>query len=253
MAARWQILRRWKTYVTKSGTLAPFLRLSSAAYSSLHYRNWWLCRVPALKTLGKEGSAHSASAKPSLPSTFSRALGKVVCRVPESTRQRKAAVTATGDGDGVFAECPGRHSAKELPLPSVCLTALGKESARGVPMSGTLSNVRATTLGKEHIPMLRSWFFVERHLCRVFAARQSSLCRVFLCAECPTLGKQALYWAQGFAECLIKSTRQRAWHSAKARIPVVLYPYLNFTLWIVLSIVQNSALGTLARDVLYVY
>jgi hypothetical protein len=27
--------------------------------------------------LGKEGSAHSASAKPSLPSTFSRALGKV--------------------------------------------------------------------------------------------------------------------------------------------------------------------------------
>jgi hypothetical protein len=40
-----------------------------------------LCRVPealgkALKTLGKEGSAHSASAKPSLPSTFSRALGK---------------------------------------------------------------------------------------------------------------------------------------------------------------------------------
>jgi hypothetical protein len=55
--------------------------------------------------LGKEGSAYSASAKPSLLSTFSRALGKVVCRVPESTRQRKAAVTATGDGDGVFAEC----------------------------------------------------------------------------------------------------------------------------------------------------
>ena len=27
--------------------------------------------------LGKEGSAHSASAKPSLPSTFSRALGSV--------------------------------------------------------------------------------------------------------------------------------------------------------------------------------
>jgi hypothetical protein len=57
--------------------------------------------------LGKEGSAHSASAKPSLPSTFSRALGKEVCRVPDNTRQRKAAVTAPGDGDGVFAECPG--------------------------------------------------------------------------------------------------------------------------------------------------
>jgi hypothetical protein len=95
--------------------------------------------------LGKEGSAYSASAKPSLLSTFSRALGKVVCRVPESTRQRKAAVTATGDGDGVFAECPRRHSAKELPLPSVCLTALGKESARGVPMSGTLSSAWYST------------------------------------------------------------------------------------------------------------
>jgi hypothetical protein len=34
-----------------------------------------------------------------------RALGKEVCRVPGSTRQRKAAVTMTVDGDGVFAEC----------------------------------------------------------------------------------------------------------------------------------------------------
>jgi hypothetical protein len=87
-----------------------------------HYRNQSLYRVSeplgeALKTLGKlkvlpsvtlgkKGSANSASAKPSLPSAFSRALGKKVCRVPESTRQRKAAVTAPGDGDGGFAECP---------------------------------------------------------------------------------------------------------------------------------------------------
>jgi hypothetical protein len=77
-----------------------------------HYRKRVLCRVPralgkALKTLGKEGSVNSASAKPSLPSTFSRALGKEVCRVLGSTRQRKATVTVTGDGDGVFAECHG--------------------------------------------------------------------------------------------------------------------------------------------------
>jgi hypothetical protein len=32
--------------------------------------------------LGKEGSTNSTSAKPSLPSTFSRTLGKEVCRVP---------------------------------------------------------------------------------------------------------------------------------------------------------------------------
>jgi hypothetical protein len=57
-------------------------------------------------TLDKEGLANSASAKPSLPSAFSRALSKEVCRVPESTRQRKAVVTVPGDGDGGFAECP---------------------------------------------------------------------------------------------------------------------------------------------------
>jgi hypothetical protein len=120
----------------------------------VHYRNRRLCRVPkalckTLKTLGKEGLAYSASAKPSLLSTFSRALGKVVCRVPESTRQRKAVVTATCDGDGVFAQWPRRHSAKELTLPSVCLTALNKEFARGVPLSDTLSSVCLTALDKE--------------------------------------------------------------------------------------------------------
>jgi hypothetical protein len=84
-----------------------------------------------------------------------------LCRVPGSTRQRKAAVTARGDGDDVFAECPRWHSAKELPLPSVWRPALGKESVSGVPMSGSLPNARATSLGKESIPVPRSWFFVE--------------------------------------------------------------------------------------------
>jgi hypothetical protein len=83
--------------------------------SHIHYRNQSLCRVPeglgdALKTLGKglgkEVSAKTASAKASLPSALSRALGKPLCRVPESTRQRKAAVMAPGNGDGGFAECP---------------------------------------------------------------------------------------------------------------------------------------------------
>jgi hypothetical protein len=110
-----------------------------------------------------------------LPSTFSRALDKVVCRVPESTRQRKVAVTTTGDGDGVFAECPRRHSAKELPLPSVGLTALGKESARESPhvryfaeclawhstKRASLLSAIDITIGKEPIPVPRSWFFAE--------------------------------------------------------------------------------------------
>jgi hypothetical protein len=138
--------------------------------------------------LGKEVSARSTSAKPSLPSTFSRALGKEICRVPDSTRQRKAAVTASGDGDGVFASVPGgtqqrsylcrvlsvRHSAKKPSLPSATGT-LGKESAReGPPVSffadcprwhsakrASLPSVRDITLGKEPIPVPRSWFFAE--------------------------------------------------------------------------------------------
>jgi hypothetical protein len=44
--------------------------------------------------LGKEGSTNSTSAKASLSSTFSRALGK------EKRPSRRR-----GDGDGVFAEC----------------------------------------------------------------------------------------------------------------------------------------------------
>jgi hypothetical protein len=94
----------------------------------VHYRNRWLCRVPealgkALKTLGKEGSAHSASAKPSLPNTFSRALGKekqlLRCRVTETaslpsvpgdTRQRSH-----------LCRVPARqHSAKNPPAESPC-------------------------------------------------------------------------------------------------------------------------------------
>jgi hypothetical protein len=95
--------------------------------------------------------------------------------VPESTRQRKAAVTATGDEDGVFAGCPRQHSAKELLLLSVGLTALSKESAKEGPhvryfaeclawhstKHASLSSVVDITLGKEPIPVPRSWFFAE--------------------------------------------------------------------------------------------
>jgi hypothetical protein len=107
-----------------------------------------------LKTLGKKGSAHSALAKPSLPSTFSR-------RVPGNTQQRKTVVTAPGDGDGVFAECPRWHSAKELPLPSVCQPTLSKESVSGVPISGSLPSVLGDTRQRSY-------------LCRVSAGQHSA-------------------------------------------------------------------------------
>jgi hypothetical protein len=101
--------------------------------------------------LGKEGSANSASTKPSLPSTFSRALGKEVCRVPGGTRQKKATVTVT----------------ETASLPSVCQAALGKESIFAechlghsaksppgrVPMSGSLPSAMCGT--RQSVPLCR--------------------------------------------------------------------------------------------------
>jgi hypothetical protein len=105
-----------------------------------HYQNRRLCRVPealgkALKTLGKPFAECQRG-------LGIQCIGKAVFAEYffSGTRQRKAAVTATGDGDGVFAECPTRHSANKLTLSSVCLTALDKESTRGVPLSDTLSS-----------------------------------------------------------------------------------------------------------------
>jgi hypothetical protein len=95
--------------------------------------------------------------------------------VSGSIRQRKAAVTATGDGNGVFAECPGWHLAKELPLPSVCPAALDKEPAREGPhvrffaecyvrrsaKRASLPSASDIILDKVPIPVPRSWFFAE--------------------------------------------------------------------------------------------
>jgi hypothetical protein len=114
--------------------------------------------------LGKEGSTNSTSAKASLPSTFSRALGK-----------EKWSLRRRGNGDGFFAECQGRHSVKASPLPSVFLEALDKEyifaecllghstkSPPGrVPMSGSLPSARDITLGKVPKPVPRFWLFAE--------------------------------------------------------------------------------------------
>jgi hypothetical protein len=74
--------------------------------------------------LGKECSAHSASAKLSLPSTFSRALGKAFAECQEVLGKEKQ---------------PSQHRVTETAsLPSVFRPALGKESVSGVPMSGSL-------------------------------------------------------------------------------------------------------------------
>ena len=85
----------------------------------LHYRNHRLCRVPEalgkdLKTLSKlfaecrtrqRGLGIQCIGKAVFAGYFFSDTRQRLCRVLGSTRQRKAAVTAPGDGDGVFAEC----------------------------------------------------------------------------------------------------------------------------------------------------
>jgi hypothetical protein len=157
--------------------------------TTIHYRNRHSAKALSSAALGKEGSAHSASAKPSLPSNFSRALGREVCRVPDSIRQRKVAVTAPGDRDGVFAEYPGytrqrsylcrvsdrQHSAKNPSLPSATWDTRQRTRQRGSPCQ-VLCRVLGTALGK-------ACFFAEcqRHHTRqrtYTGAQVLVLCRV---------------------------------------------------------------------------
>jgi hypothetical protein len=78
-------------------------------------------------TLGKEGSAHSTSAKPSLLSTFSRALGTDFTECQVVLDKEKPPSRRRGDGDDVFAECLLMHSAKKLPL---CRVPTGQRSTK---------------------------------------------------------------------------------------------------------------------------
>jgi hypothetical protein len=121
----------------------------------LHYRNQSLCRVPeafgeALKTLGKEGSANSASAKPSLSSVFSRALGKekrplrrrvtetaALPSVPSDTRQRSYLCRVSSR----------QHSAKNPSLPSATWDTRQRARQRGSPCQA-LCRVFCAALGK---------------------------------------------------------------------------------------------------------
>jgi hypothetical protein len=74
-----------------------------------HYRNRQLCRVlealgKALKTLGND----FAKCRTRQRELSTQCIGKAffVEYFFSGTRQKKVAVTAPVDGDGVFAECP---------------------------------------------------------------------------------------------------------------------------------------------------
>jgi hypothetical protein len=85
----------------------------------MHYRNRALCRVPEAldkpgKALGKvfaecgtwqRGLGEQYIGKGFFAEYFLSSTRQRFCRVPIGTRQRKAVVTASGNGDGGFDEC----------------------------------------------------------------------------------------------------------------------------------------------------
>jgi hypothetical protein len=126
----------------------------------------------ALKTLGKvfvecrtrqRGLGTQCIGKAFFAEYFSRALGKVVYRVPESTRQRKAVVTAPGDGDGVFAECLPDSTRQRIRQRGPHVRYFAECLVRHSAKSASLPSARAITLGKEPILVSSSWFFAECH------------------------------------------------------------------------------------------
>jgi hypothetical protein len=153
-----------------------------------HYRNQRLCRVPEAlsKTLNTRQtlcrvshSAHSASTKPSLSSTFSRALGKDFAELP-SVRKYSAKKSRCHDAGWrrrrLCRVSVGQHSTKNPPAGSPC-QVLCRVLCMALGKACFLPSVRATTLGKEPIPVPRSWCFAE---CYVPNTRQRGF------AECHT-------------------------------------------------------------------
>jgi hypothetical protein len=96
-----------------------------------------------------------------------------------------------------------KHSAKSS-LPSVKNKTLGKE---------LFVECQKKTLGKEILCRVSK----IKHSAKSFFAECYLLPRVF----CVALGKEH------FAESPKKNTRQRIWHSAKSKIPVVTTPFTH--------------------------
>jgi hypothetical protein len=178
----------------------------------MHYRTQLLCRVSqtlgkARKTLGK-GFAECNTRQRTLGELyignglfseyFLSGTRQRICRVPFGTRQRKVVVTAPSDGDGSFAECLLRHSAKRPILPSVfCHGPRQRRLQRApppVPVPRALVGTRQ-----------------RRLLCRVSSGlalgKESSSGP--LCQSLCRVRRAALSKGTFFAECLDHNTRQR--------------------------------------------
>jgi hypothetical protein len=111
-----------------------------------------------------------------LPSAREHSAKKSSCYGAGWRRRHLCRVShVTLDKDGSFAECFLIHSAKNLPLCRVSTTCTRQRSRQMGPhvryfaeclvwhsaKRASLPSARAITLGKEPIPVPRSWFFAE--------------------------------------------------------------------------------------------
>jgi hypothetical protein len=155
--------------------------------STIHYRNHRLCRVPkalgkALKTLGKffaechtrqRGLGIQCIGKAVFVEYFFLGTRQKNSRYDDGWRRRSLCrVSRATLGKGVhFAECLPDSTRQRIrqrgPPVRYFVECLIWHSAK----RGSLPSVRATILGKEPIPVPRSWFFAE---CYVPDTRQST-------------------------------------------------------------------------------
>ena len=166
-----------------------------------HYRTQLLCRVS--QTLGKGYFTLGKSFAEC--NTRQRTLGELyigndlfVEYFLSDTRQRKVTVTAPSDGDGSFAECLLRHSAKRPILPSVCYHGPRQRRLQWAPPPVPVPRALVGTRQRRLLCRVASGLALGKEsssgpLCQ-------SLCRVRWVA----LDKGSF-----FAECLDHSTRQR--------------------------------------------
>jgi hypothetical protein len=91
-------------------------------------------------TLGKESLANCTSTMASLSNTFYRTLDK------DFTRQRKVVVTAPGNGDGAFVDCPQRGTRQRLTLWQVSIVLTHPRASLLGPLPSVLGGTRQRLL-----------------------------------------------------------------------------------------------------------
>jgi hypothetical protein len=124
--------------------IAPYMKLLASMRKharrtyAVHYQNPALCRVR--EALGKRFTKYDTRQRSLgelyisndvFADYFLSGTRQILCGVPLSTRPRKVAVTASGDGDRDYIECHGDTRQKLYLCRVSTVPALSKEAPRG--------------------------------------------------------------------------------------------------------------------------